>query len=402
MTPSLRIAATPSLVAALSLVSCHLGLEYQSLEHDSKGNPIFDTDADADADGDGDSDGDGDTDADSDADGDISITGVEPYYGTTAGGQSVTITGGPFDASADVKFGSNSATVQNYGTSSLVVSTPSASGEGSVDVTVTTDADSGRSEDGFYYFEDGTGQAGLVGAIGWYEYLGDFWVDPTPFGTAWISIMVPDDFHLWDWYAPSTDSCVDDTWTSSDKIYVYDLGVNTITIRPSSGSSSTLTWDSYALQYANDDLSGNQFQSNATYDLDTIESDKMVPIEVNQLARTPSSFSVTSPNLTGSTPARVSRDSFTIRWSGSGGDAVVIMAFMYNSAGTSIEQTVYCVASDDGTFTIPSTAWSGFSSGRYIQLAIQRMTEDGGTVGYNNSESRVVGAYTLVGLVQSQ
>jgi hypothetical protein len=149
-------------------------------------------------------------------------------------------------------------------------------------------------------------------------------------------------------------------------------------------------------------MTGSQYQANSTYNLDTILSDEFVPLEVTRFARTPASFNITSPNMTGTAPARVSRNSFTLRWSGSGGDKVVIMALMYNAAGDAIEQEVTCVVADDGEFTIPSTSWSGFTSGRYIQVVVQRMLEDGGLVEYNNSESRVVGSYANVGLVQAQ
>ncbi len=405
MATSLRTFSTLIPLAGLLGLGCNLGLEFEVLGWDSNGDPIFDTeegDADADADADGDTDADADADADGDADSDISITSVDPYYGTTTGGETVTINGGPFDSSATVRFGSNTASVQNYGTSSLVVTTPSNSSEGSVDVVVSTDDGSGSAEDAYFYFEDGSGQAGMVGEIGWYVYLGNFWKDPTPFGFAWLSVMVPDDFHLWDWYAPSMESCVNDSWTPSDKIYVYEIDQRTITIRPTSGSSTTLTWDNSALQWAYEGMSASQYQANTTYDLDTIESTDFVPIDVSRLAKTPSTFTITSPTMTGSSPSRVSRSSFNINWSGSGGDAVIIMAFMYNSAAKAIDQSVYCVANDDGSFTIPSSAWSGFSSGRYIQLVVKRMVEQGGVVTYNNSESRVVGSYANVGLLQSQ
>jgi hypothetical protein len=390
MATTLRTSSLLFLLAGLSS-ACNLGLEMKVAGFDSNGDPIFDTE-----------EGDADADADADTDQSITITAIDPYYGTTTGGQTVTITGGPFDSSATVRFGSNTATVNNATSSALRVTTPSNSGEGSVDVIVTTDDGSGSAEDAFFYFEDGAGQAGLVGDIGWYVYLGPFWKDPTPFGAAWFSIMVPDDFHLWEWYAPGTDNCVDDSWTPSSKIYVYEPDARTATIRPGSGSSTTLTWDGAALQYANDDLSSSQFQTSTSYNLDTITSSDFVPIEVSLLARTPSSFNITYPSMTGSTPARVSRSSFTINWSGSGGDKVIVMAHMYNAGGTAIDQSVYCVVNDDGSFTIPSSAWSGFSSGRYIQVVVKRMVEQGGTLSYNNAESRVVGSYTNVGLVMSQ
>ena len=397
----------PALVGLLLLCSC-IVTDATMEQWSKEGSPVIDTDADVDVDTDADTDADTDSDADSDADGDtdtdtdVAIVAVEPSYGTTIGGESVTISGGPFDSSASVYFGSNMASIQYYGTNSLVVTSPSASSEGSVDVIVSTDSGSGLFQEAFFYFADGSGQAGLMGEIGWNVYLGSFWKDPTPFGTAWLSVIKPDDFHLWEWYAPSTDSCVDDSWSHSNKVYAYELEAPTATIRPTTGSSTTLSWDASALQYAFNDMSDSQYQAATTYNLDTIESSEGAPIEVSHLAETPSSFSITSPSMTGSSPARVSRSSFNLSWSGSGGDAVVIQALMYNSAGTALDQGVYCVANDDGNFTIPSSAWPDFSSGRWIQVAVKRMVEQGGTVTYNNSESRVVGSFTNIGLVQSQ
>ncbi len=402
---SRRPGAFPALLALLvPLTSCNFGLEPLNIGTDSQGNPIFDTEADtdADADADGDSDADGDTDSDTDVDGNVAVTGVEPYYGTTAGGQAVTITGGPFDSSATVRFGANSATVQSVNSSSLSVSTPSATDEGSVDVIVATDAGSGSFEDAFFYFEDGQGEAGAIGVIGWYELLGNFWKDPTPYGVAWTTFIVPQDFHIWDWYAPGSDNCVDDSWSPTGEVYVYDMDVSTITIRPSSGSPATLSWDNGLLEYINEDLSTSQFQANSTYSLDEITSSSFPAFSMSDLARTPSSFSITYPAMTGTQPARVNRNSFELRWSGSGGDKVIIMAFLYNSAGSAIDQEVYCVVEDDGSFTIPSSAWSGFDSNRYIQVIVMRMLESGGTIDYNLSESRVVGAHANIGLVMSQ
>jgi hypothetical protein len=271
-----------------------------------------------------------------------------------------------------------------------------------VDVIVSTDAGSGSAQDAFVYYEDGSGEAGVIGEVSWNVLLGDFWKDPTPYGYAWVSFTVPLDFHVWEWYAPNLDDCVNDSWTPSDKVYVYDLGVNTVTMRPTSGTASTLTWDDGYLQYANDNLSASQVQANTNYALDPVTSTVFPPFELTQLARTPASFTITSPSMTGTYPARVSRSSFNLQWSGSAGDRMIIMALMYNAAATAIEQSVYCVATDDGSFTIPSSVWSGFSSGRYIQIVMKRAVEQGGTLDFNNAESRVLGEYVNIGLLETQ
>jgi hypothetical protein len=68
------------------------------------------------------------------------VTGVSPSSGTTAGGDSVTITGIGFTKATVVDFGPNSATVFTVVTDTEITVTSPAGTPGSVDVTVTTPA----------------------------------------------------------------------------------------------------------------------------------------------------------------------------------------------------------------------------------------------------------------------
>jgi hypothetical protein len=65
------------------------------------------------------------------------VTGVSPNTGSAAGGDTVTITGTGFTTASDVSFGGTSAsfTVNNDG--SITATTPAASADGTIDVTVT-------------------------------------------------------------------------------------------------------------------------------------------------------------------------------------------------------------------------------------------------------------------------
>ena len=405
MATSLRTLSTLTLLAGLCTAGCNLGLEFKVLGFDSNGDPIFDTeepDADADADADGDTDA--DADADADTDGTINITGVDPYYGTTTGGQTVTISGGPFDASATVRFGANTASVQNFGTSSLTVSTPSASSEGVVDVIVSTDAGSGSAQDSFYYFRDGAGQAGAIGNISWYHYVGNYW-DGTPadFGSAWVTFIESQDFHLWDWYAPGIDNCINGVYTSGDKVLVYDLEVSSITLSPSSGSDLRLNWEGAPdYWFVNDNPSSSQIPVGGNYSLDTITSAVFPPISISRLVDVPATFNITSPAITGSTVAQLSRSQLSFRWSGgSTADRVLIELYLFSATG-SIEQTVTCVVSDDGSFTVPESAWTGYPSGRQVTVLLSRMEEGSSTLDFNNSQARVVASYGMVAAFFSQ
>ncbi|MFH1467345.1 MAG: IPT/TIG domain-containing protein [Pseudomonadota bacterium] len=397
----MRTLAPLALVLTSGLMSCQLGLDFTIRESSI---PTDDSEGDADTDADGDGDADSDADADADADGDIEILRVIPEYGTTAGGQTVVIAGGPFDASAEVYFGSGTATVTDWADDELTVSTPTASSEGAVDVYVTTTADSGRSPSAFYYFEDGSGMAGAIGEVALWNLVGSFWKPPTTFGSAWVTFVMPVDFHIWEWYAPTIDTCADASYTYTGNIYVRDIGASTITIRPASGTASTLAWYEDDLQYSNGetDLTATQVPANTTFALDAVHSSDFIPFSVSQLARTPASFTITSPAVSGSVPATVSRNSFNLQWTGSGGDRMLIQGLMLNAARTGVDGWAQCVVTDDGSFTIPPTAWTSWTSGRYIQLNMVRASEQGGTIEYDNSESRVLGEYVNIALLQAQ
>jgi hypothetical protein len=405
MATSLRTLSTLTVLAGLCTTACGIGLEFEVLGFDSNGDPIFDTeepDADADADADGDTDA--DADADADTDGTVNITGIDPYYGTTTGGQTVTISGGPFDASATVRFGANTASVQNFGTSSLTVSTPSASSEGTVDVIVSTDAGSGSAQDAFYYFRDGSGQAGAIGNISWYHYVGNYWDGtPTDFGSAWVTFIEAQDFHLWDWYAPGIDNCINGVYSSSDKVLVYDLEVSSITLSPSSGSDLRLNWEGAPdYWFVNDNPSSGQIPVGGNYSLDPVSSASFPDIAISRLVDVPATFNITSPAITGSSVAQLSRSQLSFRWSGgSTADRVLIELYLFSATG-SIEQTVTCVVTDDGTFTVPESAWTGYPSGRQVTVLLSRMEEGSSTMDYNNSQARVVASYGMVAAFFSQ
>src|SRR5690349_116588 len=68
----------------------------------------------------------------------LDVNDVSPDYGTTAGGETVMITGGPFDSSARVYFDGTEATVENATSTKLTVTTPEVpvSSAGTVDVKV--------------------------------------------------------------------------------------------------------------------------------------------------------------------------------------------------------------------------------------------------------------------------
>ena len=83
-----------------------------------------------------------------------SVTGVSPNTGSTAGGDTVVITGVGFTNASDVSFGSTSALFNVDMDTQITATSPTASASGNVDVTVTTPAGTSAidASDTFTYF----------------------------------------------------------------------------------------------------------------------------------------------------------------------------------------------------------------------------------------------------------
>lgn len=392
---------SPLLLAALPLAGCGFGLDYLVADGSDTGVPDT-ADADTDADSDTDSDADSDSDTDSDSDADLRIGSVNPDYGTTAGGQSVTITGGPFDSSVSVRFGGNAASIDSVTSSEIHLHTPAVSAEGAVDVQVSTDADSATLTSGFNYFEDATGKTGALGTIAWYHYVGPAWnASVTDEGAAWFLFTAPTTQRLWQIWTSTLDSC-SSGYTPSGSLYYYDIGASTATWSGSNGSRLNFGWDSAQSEYSIASLSNSQFAQNGTYNLETLTGTDFPPFAMPNIARTPGSFNVTTPNVSGSSVPNVQRSAFSMAWSGGGGDYVLADLLLLSSDGTTPVEEVTCALNDDGSFTVPSGVWRSWATNRYVIISLGRATVGTGTVPYNNGDSEVAGVYFVVGVARTQ
>lgn len=86
------------------------------------------------------------------------VVGVSPTSGDSAGGESVTITGGGFQAGATVTFGAQPATSVVVVSGSTITCTTPAVAEGDVDVVVTNgNGNTDTLTDGFSYLDEGGG-----------------------------------------------------------------------------------------------------------------------------------------------------------------------------------------------------------------------------------------------------
>lgn len=88
----------------------------------------------------------------------LAVDLVSPSIGSTEGGETVTVYGGPFDATASVLFGdAGRGRVDAWTSTTLTVITPASASEGPVDVVVEVDGGTGTLSAGYVFEEPCTG-----------------------------------------------------------------------------------------------------------------------------------------------------------------------------------------------------------------------------------------------------
>lgn len=393
-------------LSALLLPGCGLGLSAYSTddsasldeEDDDGGGGVGGGDGGIDS---GLGNGNGDGGGDDGGQDDVAVTGVSPDYGTTAGGAIVEITGGPFDSSAEVFFGSTAGSVVSTTDSLITVRTPQVSEQGLYSVTVRAAAGEGELDNSFVYWEDGAGQNGTIGVVSFTEQVGSYWGDGgvMTFGNAAVYFVGPTDTEWYEIYAPTLDTCRnEDSYAFGGEITVYDPGVSSIEL---SGSRSiNLSWDAEFNSYAADELTTSQWAPSSTYNLEPMTGGAFPALTVNGIASTASRPTLYSPSITGSSIANISPNP-TFSWAPSGADWVLITLGIHSSGSTSYQEVIHCVAQDDGSFRVDTGQFVEWPYYRQIDVYFGPARKATGTLPWNNAQSGVVGLTRIYGAGQT-
>ena len=369
---------------------------------------LTDADADADTDADADADADADTDADADAgiDEGINIDAIEPQHGTNLGGTLVRITGGPFEPGSVVKIAGESVPVAANLGDEIRVETPVFDGEGWASVRVIQpDGASDEITDGFRFWQDGTGLTGATGFYQWVQPVGGYWsggVPPDPWGSTIVHFVVPIDFHWWNLISNDIDTCEDpEAFSFTDTLAVYDLDETVLALSNEIGATTLLDYDEDRMGFVKSDLVRTDFKLDQEYTMLEFTGDDAPPGEVLNFMATPDSFDVSSPAIDAMSIPYINRNQ-TVSWDAGGADVVWIEFSLLNATADAVAQSVVCIATDDGSFTIPASAWSAWPSDRQVNVAVSKVVESGATFAHNNSSSRVAAFYTVFGAGFSQ
>ncbi len=76
---------------------------------------------------------------------------------------------------------------------------------------------------------------------------------------------------------------------------------------------------------------------------------------------------------------------------------MVFELYHYNADQSVLIETVRCAAYNDGSFTVPSSAWATWSGNQLVMVVAGVLAEGSETIPWDNSDSRVVGGYWTIG-----
>jgi len=340
-------------------------------------------------------------------DGPITVSTIEPLWGTAAGGTDVTISAGPIGEGVIVRFGDATASIISVQSDQVVVRTP-AGAVGKVDVDVQWGAHAGSAPQAFEYFTDGTGTFGAIGTVNWIDLVGflDFAYEDG--GSAWVNLTERSTYDYQAFYGASLDTCASG-WSFPGNV-VEVAHANEVHLSRDGGSGLLLPWDSVEDAYFSDLVSegtgSNAWISNGVLDLEPLDVPDFPAISAKAFVRTPSAFAVfvtcdtcssaplDDPTWVGPTAYQ---DDFQVEWTTSApGDYVLIRVDRYGDNDEVVEQ-VRCLVHDDGAFTIPAATWQASTGVTSIDLWVGRARASTAVLPHDNSKSGVAGVYWIVG-----
>ena len=330
------------------------------------------------------------------------FSGVEPSFGSTAGGNEVVVQVGPlFDAPPEVRIGGVMATVLDSTDESITVSVPPRSVPAVVDVEISADGRDIASNQAYTYYQDQSGLFTSIGTLSYYEHVGDEWGNqlerPEDFGVGWVFFMEPSPTSYYDLsFGASMESCNRDYTYNGSALTSAGLGASSVTFTTGSQSLS-LPYNTAEGLYERE-LSIAQYRPGSNFALEPLDSIAVPSFVVEDMVKTPLAFQVTSPDFT-SFSATVG-SSFDVAWTtAEQGDYVVIRVDLYDNLLGEFVETVRCVANDDGYFRVDRsnfTQWEALFQTAVIWVG--RVMESDAVLPHDNSASGMVGIYWVIGL----
>ena len=357
--------------------------------------------------------------------GGVFIEELVPFWGPTAGGTEVTITGSGFEGALSVSFGNASLDVTKVAENTVVVVSPALGFEDSVDVSLGSDLGTYVLEGGFTYSDSGppdpvdtgaddTGDTDDVEPTGLTGGLVDFSLTqiacPICLGlTSYVSVEASVGFHTptsgsWIGWLPATGQCVQNPSSSALSSsmtdvgeYVYlNSGSRSVSLRRTTGTSGQLV-------YQGSGLGEEDFIRTAYYDVSVPDGGSLGSFNVSDGVLTPQGWDNIGPiELLYDYPlaftAAIRRSNATFSWSPSGGTGTfIVLIEAYNSSSGMLLGSLLCRGQDNGSMTVPSSAFTGFPTGSLLTVGLYRYQVETGTIPANGSSLEGIARMGVIG-----
>jgi hypothetical protein len=338
------------------------------------------------------------------------VSGVDPPYGTDAGGTLLTVSGGPFasdDPALEVRIGAGVARVVSVEAGAVVVEAPASDVDGLVDLTVATGGGSVVAPSAFTYWPDATGRVGATGELVWFFRVGSSWgPDDEDYGRSTLRFTQPFDYQFYRYWAPALDECfhiqdgVPEYAYEPEYVSLDALG-GTATQR-SASSTIELGWNAADVRFTEYDLYPQQLTPGETYDLDLVGAPGLPDLHLTDVFDVPSEFVVTNPAIAAGTFPEIDA-SHHFEWSTEGeGDAILLQVGMLNAAGDAFQEELWCASRDVGSFTLPGTRWNAWTPDRQIHVLIGRYNTGRGLLPWNQGRIEVASQVWYYGIGRSR
>ncbi len=319
------------------------------------------------------------------------VSDVDPHYGPTAGGNTVTITGGGFEGAVSVKFGGASVDATVVDANNVTAVAPDAGMELVVDLIVSSDLGEVTLEEGYTFTDtdippdpDDTGTE-VEGVGGVVEFTHLQVACTQCFGTTSPQINAFAAFHnattqTWTDWLPDPGTCVANPSNTAPASSFVDVGSyvhltagsNTITM-----SRTTVSGD---VQYDAGALGDSDFARNTAYDLEAADGGAWGPFTVVDAVTTGQMFEAIYPvellytqMQSAFSPVFSRSAGATISYSPYGGSGTfVALLGMYDGQSGHYLGSLLCRDYDNGSLTIPAAYLSSYNRGTLLAVYMYR------------------------------
>ena len=359
----------------------------------------------------------------------VRLLNIDPYFGPTEGGTSVTLTVEGLDAATQIWFGDAELDVTKVAADQILVTTPYLGFEAVVQVRVANALGEDQWAEGFTYTDGsqpdppdtGGGETGDTDTdtdtdtgsnptgktAGLVEMSLLQVACPACFGmTTSVQVFATVGFHnpvsqSWTDWMPSVGSCAQNLTPTGLSVSFEDVGEY---VYLSSGSRSV------SLRKSNGD-GGATYQSSGLTETDYVRTasyDLSVPGDSGKEAvgaiRTPQGWTSIEPfellytQPTSAFSAIIRKQNAQFSWAPSGGSGTfVILLQAYNAAGTTYLGSVMCRGNDNGALTIPTAQLQSFPKGSLLAVSFYRYQIENATLPGSGHSIEGIASFGVMG-----